>query len=94
MSNTNEIIKILARMIEILESSNMQDWAREFGWIKNNFTKDPARFSLKLLSYYGGGGSLNDIILYKDHQLLIDKNNEFDILRTQLYENCKFGLKN
>ena len=38
---------------------------------------------------YGGMGSLNDIVLYVNGRLSIEENNEFDVLRAQLYDLCK-----
>lgn len=38
---------------------------------------------------YGGMGSLNDIVLYKNGQPLIAENDEFDALRTELYNLCR-----
>ncbi len=35
---------------------------------------------------FGGMGSFNDIVLYRDGSPLIQENDELDELRTQLYE--------
>ncbi|WP_411675538.1 DUF6966 domain-containing protein [Achromobacter insolitus] len=45
--------------------------------------------SYGFLSLYGGGGSLNDVVLYRDGKVLVAENGEFDLLRSKLYEICK-----
>ncbi|MFJ5366598.1 DUF6966 domain-containing protein [Pectobacterium punjabense] len=39
----------------------------------------------ELLGLYGGMGSLNDLLLYKDDVLLFDENEEFDCLRAEVF---------
>ncbi|QND84420.1 Uncharacterized protein ChrSV_2193 [Chromobacterium vaccinii] len=49
---------------------------------------DQVRTSGKILSMYGGMGSLNDLILYKDGQPLVKENVELDSLRVKLHTLC------
>jgi hypothetical protein len=44
---------------------------------------------LNILSMYGAVGSLNDIVLYKNGQLLLRESSELDELRSDLYDDCK-----
>jgi len=89
MKNVNDIEVILTRVIELLRIGAFNDWAVALEKIKAGFEFDPKYSSLKLLSMYGGMGSLNDVVLYRDGQPLISENNELDTLRSQLYELCK-----
>ncbi|MDU9405953.1 hypothetical protein RTH46_26100 [Pseudomonas sp. zfem004] len=89
MRNLNDVDLILARMIELLRLGSFDDWAIVLEKVKNGFDMDPKNSSLKLLSMYGGMGSLNDVVLYRDGQPLVKENDELDNLRAQLYELCK-----
>lgn len=89
MKNLNDVEVILTRMIELLRVGAFDDWAVVLEKIKSDFEVDPKYASLKLLSMYGGMGSLNDVVLYRGGQPLVMENNELDSLRTQLYEFCK-----
>lgn len=89
MKKLYDIQIILARMIELLRVGSFNDWAVALEKIKGEFEVDPEYSSLKLLSMYGGMGSLNDIVLYQEGQPLALENNELDSLRAKLYELCK-----
>lgn len=89
MKSLNNIEVILARMIVLLRVGAFDDWAVALEKVKMGFELDPEYSSLKLLSMYGGMGSLNDVVLYRNGQPLVSENNELDTLRSQLYELCK-----
>ncbi|WP_434675207.1 DUF6966 domain-containing protein [Pseudomonas sp. D3-10] len=80
----------LRRMIELLRvGAGDEGWAANLEGIRENFDSDPKFASSKLMSMYGGMGSLNDVVIYSRGQVLIAESNEFDMLRTQLYELVK-----
>ncbi|WP_330210752.1 DUF6966 domain-containing protein [Pseudomonas sp. AM4(2022)] len=85
----NDSDAVLTRMIELLRLGAFDDWAIALEKIKMDFDRDPKYKSSQLLSMYGGMGSLNDVVLYKNGQPLVAESNEFDALRVQLYEICK-----
>jgi hypothetical protein len=80
---------ILQRMIKLLQLGGGDDWAMALEKIRVNFDSDPNLNFSKLLSMYGGMGSLNDIVLYREGRPLVSENDELDALRVQLYEFCK-----
>ncbi|MCJ1884710.1 hypothetical protein LNN38_07610 [Pseudomonas sp. LA21] len=88
----NDVGVILKRMVELLGVGGVDDWAVALESVRLSFDEDPVGMSLKLISMYGGMGSLNDVVLYRDRKVLVAENNEFDSLRTRLYEVCK-GIK-
>ncbi|WP_371231661.1 hypothetical protein [Pseudomonas sp. QE6] len=88
----NDVGVILKRMVELLRLGGADDWAAALENVRENFDEDPVRMSSKLISMYGGMGSLNDIVLYGERKVLIAENNEFESLRERLYEICK-GIK-
>lgn len=80
----------LKRMIELLRmGGDVEGWTAALEGIREDFHCDPKYASSKLMSMYGGMGSLNDLVLYSDGQALVVENNEFDMLRAQLYELVK-----
>ncbi|MGE8435539.1 MAG: DUF6966 domain-containing protein [Pseudomonas palmensis] len=80
----------LKRMIELLRmGGEVEGWTAALEGIREDFHSDPKYASSKLMSMYGGMGSLNDLVLYSDGQALVVENNEFDMLRAQLYELVK-----
>jgi hypothetical protein len=88
MKSLDDIEMILVRMIELLCIGG-GDWAVALAKVKASFESDSKYALLKLLSMYGGVGSLNDVVLYKNGRPLISENNELDSLRLKLYEICK-----
>jgi hypothetical protein len=63
----------------------------EYNWVKlfNNFIEDIEHNEenkyRNILKIYGGMGSFNDLVLYKDGKPCIRENNELSQLRTALY---------
>jgi hypothetical protein len=62
------------------------NWAGELERLRLVFSNDPAQARYELTRLYGGSGSLNDLILYKNGALLIAENNHFHELRRALYD--------
>lgn len=66
--------------------------ANEYQW-KNLFEEiliridyiEVQQIKKEILSIYGGMGSFNDLVLYKDNKLLIEENNQLDKLRKELF---------
>jgi uncharacterized protein YjgD (DUF1641 family) len=85
---TIEMSSILKRMVELLAATSHREWADALSNVQRQLSTDAAMASSDILRMYGGLGSLNDIVLYRDDQPLIDENVEFDRLRTKLYELC------
>ncbi|MDF0607196.1 hypothetical protein HZU77_016390 [Neisseriaceae bacterium TC5R-5] len=88
MTNTQNIEKVLTRMVELLRFGSRDDWANALENCCKEVRYNPNDTAAKILSMYGGMGSLNDIVLYKNSQPLIAENTEFDILRSDLYQIC------
>lgn len=83
-----DIQATLARMAELLRVGGIDDWAAALETLGNEMAIDQVRTSGKILSMYGGMGSLNDLILYKDGQPLVKENVELDSLRVKLHTLC------
>lgn len=88
MTNIEQIKSTLARMNQLLNSNGYSEWANSIKKLHDQIDGDPYYITRNILRLYGGMGSLNDIVLYKDGQPPIKENNEFDELRSKLYHLC------
>jgi hypothetical protein len=88
MMNVRDIQTTLARMAELLQLGGIDDWAQALEAFGRAIENDPEATAARILSNFGGMGSLNDIVLYKAGQPLTKENNEFDALRSKLYSLC------
>ncbi|MEC5408446.1 hypothetical protein VOM14_23120 [Paraburkholderia sp. MPAMCS5] len=79
---------VLARMIALLKQGAASDWANALNRCLLQLANDPDSVRAQINAMYGGMGSLNDLVLYKNGQPLTQENNELDFLRTELYKLC------
>ena len=89
MTDIQNIQTVLTRMVELLRVGGLNDWARALEGFRGEMQQDPGATTARILSMYGGMGSLNDLILYKDGKVLVQENDELDALRSRLYELCR-----
>ncbi len=75
-------------MAELLNFGGYSDWARSLQKLKLEIEGSFGPTVATILAMYGGMGSLNDVVLYKDGQPLVEENIELDILRCELYHLC------
>ncbi|WP_447920684.1 DUF6966 domain-containing protein [Achromobacter aegrifaciens] len=89
MNVHSDVDVLIKRMVELLIVGGEDDWAAALEHGREKFDENIVDMSYNFLSMYGGSGSINDIVLYKDGKVLVAENCEFDFLRTRLYEVCK-----
>lgn len=89
MKDIEKIDAILLGMIPLLRAATIFDWAKAFQDCRKGLHSDSDKTLDIILAMYGGMGSLNDIVLFKDGVLMDAENMAFDALRTQLYQACK-----
>ena len=89
MINMEQIQLTLKRIAEILRTGGNQNWTPAFESFEQNFPHDPRATCSKIVSSYGGMGSFNDVVLYRNGQPLTAENEELDYLRTKLYGLCR-----
>lgn len=75
-------------MAKLLRLAGINDWALALETFESEIVKSPDATSAKILSTFGGMGSLNDLVLYKNGQPLIAENGEFGKLRSELFSLC------
>ena len=80
------IQKKLNRMALLLDSGGYTEWSVSIRDLAKQYEHEPRLVRRTLLSFYGGMGSLNDVLLYKNGRLLDSENEELDQLRTDVFE--------
>lgn len=94
MKKIDELDGILKRMSFLFECGGELRWADSFGRLRGELAESPGDVVAKILQSFGGMGSLNDIVLYKDGDVMISETNELDALRGALYDLCQnFGSR-
>lgn len=88
MTNIQNAETVLTRMAELLRLSERNDWANALEKFRREIANAPSTTAASILAMYGGMGSLNDIILYRNGKLLTAENNEFNALSSKLYQLC------
>ena len=88
MMDIRQIEVVLSRMRDLLHAGALNDWANALEGCILSLSSDPAGVRSRILSMFGGMGSLNDLVLYKNGQPMIRENNELDDLRSELYRLC------
>lgn len=88
MINVQGIQTILSQMAELLRAGEVNSWAFALDKFAIEIADYPDVTRAKILSTFGGMGSLNDLVLYKNGQPLTAENGEFDELRSKLYSLC------
>ncbi|AFR03392.1 MULTISPECIES: DUF6966 domain-containing protein [Pectobacterium] len=85
MTRSIEIKDILNEMARLLTDCDMNDWSGMLLRLRAYIDDDWLDAIYRILNLYGGMGSLNDLVLYKNGQMLQAENDTFDNLRTRLY---------
>lgn len=89
MKNIQNAEIILKRIVELLRLGQRDDWGNAVEKFLLEIGRSPNTAAAGILSMYGGMGSLNDLILYKNGQPLVAENIELDELRSELYQLCR-----
>ncbi len=92
MASKKTVLPVLKEMAELMEvgaeaswTAAIRDWQTR--WTLADKEAGPV-LARKVLRSFGGLGSLNDIVLYKDGKPMNDENARLDHLRTELFDLC------
>jgi hypothetical protein len=85
MKNTSSIV---SEMIELLETYGYFDWAKSLKVNLSYMHDSPTEAKSRIVSMYGGMGSLNDVVLHKNGVPNLEDNLKFSELRSELYKMC------
>lgn len=86
MIDTHSIEDAMTRLSAVLRKAAQVRWANLIDSIQQELAEDPDQAISRTLRLYGGAGSLNDVVLYRDGQPLFQENQELDALRTRLFD--------
>jgi hypothetical protein len=89
MINVQELELVLARMAELLRLGSHGDWANALEKHRRALSTDSTATASGILRMFGGMGSLNDVVLYKDGQPMANENSELAALGSRLYDLCR-----
>ncbi|NQZ05944.1 MAG: hypothetical protein HRT35_02175 [Algicola sp.] len=89
MNLIEQIDNKLERMTVVLRACGNDNWADAIQNVRCELLNDRSTARTKVFSMYGGMGSLNDLVLYKNGNPMIKENIEFDGLRSELYNLCQ-----
>lgn len=85
MMNTTEIKIKLNRLAELLHCGGLTSWRDAIEQCCDEIENDTLGTVAKIIRMFGGMGSLNDLILYKDGKPMHMENNELDSLKPRLF---------
>ncbi len=80
-----ELALTLQQMASLLRSNGNVGWAGKLDRCREIIGNSDFYGVSRLLSLYGGMGSLNDIVLERDGVMLIDKNERFAALKEKAW---------
>jgi hypothetical protein len=78
MTNVQELELALTRMTELLCLGSPGNWVDVLERHRSALFADPKEAAARILAMFGGMGSLNDVVLYKDGQPMPNENRESD----------------
>jgi hypothetical protein len=88
MKDIHKISSNIARTAELLRRFDHPLWADRLEECSLALPQDTAYALSRLMSLYGGMGSINDVVLYENAKPLQDENNELQGLLSDLHQLC------
>jgi len=89
MKNLILLISVIEKIIELLIYVGESNWITSFKSFRercdNSDVESLELLRNQILRIYGGMGSFNDLVLYKQGQPLIKENQKLDELRKELF---------
>jgi len=86
MSEFQKSLKAIERLLVDCDDTH---WLYVFTCLNRECELDAESTKLQVLGLYGGMGSFNDLVLYRDGHVLTAENDELDSLRSQLFLLCR-----
>ncbi|MFK3710381.1 DUF6966 domain-containing protein [Leclercia adecarboxylata] len=80
------IVQKMERMATLLELGGYAEWSASIFKLAKKYEIDPDDTKYIFLNFYGGMGSLNDLVLYRNGKVLMDENEEMEQLRSDLFK--------
>jgi len=88
MKDIRKISSNLGRTAALLRRFGHPQWADRLEECSLALPQDTAYALSRLMSLYGGMGSINDVVLYENAKPLLDENNQLQGLLSDLHQLC------
>ncbi len=85
IEKTTLIVDKMQRMATLLELGGYSEWSASIFKLAKKYELAPDDTKYIFLNFYGGMGSLNDVVLYRNGSILMSENDELDQLRHDLF---------
>ncbi|QIK11847.1 hypothetical protein G7090_17995 [Leclercia sp. 29361] len=85
IEKTTPIVEKMQRMATLLELGGYAEWSASIFKLAKKYEHEPDDTKHIFLNLYGGMGSLNDLVLYRNGKVLMSENDELDQLRRDLF---------
>jgi hypothetical protein len=90
---TKQLTAILDQIIETFKIAQDTQYLQRFKYFRGNCEyvgnqEDAKELARNIMHSYGGMGSFNDFVLYTNGKYLLEPDEEFDRLRTKLFNIC------
>lgn len=85
IKKTTLIVEKMERMATLLQLGGYAEWSASIFKLAKKYELDPDDTKRIFLSFYGGMGSLNDLVLYRNGKVLVSENDELALLRRDLF---------
>ena len=80
---------LIQQIIFLLKKNESKRWVPIFKeFLHDCKTKQTGELVKKILSIYGGMGSFNDLVIQRDHKILVKEDEQLDKLREELSDAC------
>lgn len=85
IEKTTLIVDKMQRMAILLELGGYAEWSASIFKLAKKYELDSDDTKHIFLNLYGGMGSLNDLVMYRNGKVLMSENDELDQLRRDLF---------
>jgi hypothetical protein len=91
---TTQLNETIQKITSLLVASDEKYWAELFENILDRLQKEEkSQVCRQILALFGGSGSINDLILYQNGVPILEWNDSFATLKSELFENAVECIK-
>ncbi|MGJ0194798.1 DUF6966 domain-containing protein [Pantoea sp. RRHST58] len=83
---TKLVVEKMERMATLLELGGYTEWSASIFKLAKKYATGPESTKHTFRNFYGGMGSLNDLVLHSKGKVLMSENDELDQLRGDLFK--------
>lgn len=91
MISVEKIEEIVNDIVGVLGSTTEQEWAKRIKnwrsrWLGAKSELEKINLARNMMSYFRGAGSINDLVFYRNGEIMFSENKKFDELRSALFD--------